>query len=597
MRDIVYNSAYKEKDFKIMKESKTPWDFLEEFRGKDFLGEWPTVLEMFLITAKRHPTNNCLTDFEGPGGSKNTLNYTQAKEKIEAVGAWLVQNGVKKGDRIAVSGKNSPEWAVAFIASFFAGAIVCPIDYALRENEIENLLKTAKPTFLFIDEEKFTYFSEGTFDFKTFSLSPKHTDRYIYNLSGDKNLLVPEIRPTQDDIAVILFTSGTTGTPKGAMLTHKNLISDTYIAQTRLDIFSTDIFYAILPIHHAYTMQAVFLETISVGAEVVFGKSMAVSRLMKELKEGNITMLLGVPLLFNKLLAGIMKGIRAKGPVVNGAIHALMGISYFIKKIFHKNPGKLLFKAVLKQANIYSIRIAICGGGPLASSVFKAYNEMGIDFVQGYGLTETSPIITLNPIDHFKIESVGQYFFPYMEMKIINEGDDGIGEIAVKGPMVFKGYYNMEEETKKVFTDDGFFKTGDLGKLDKEGYLILSGRAKNMIVTEGGKNVYPEEIENAFQLYTDIEQITVQGYIENKDTKSEAIEALVYVADDVYNRLGLEREGNVENEQVKNTIQHIISTVNKTLQPYARITKVTYLKEPLEMTTTKKVKRQYKTKV
>ena len=124
MRDIVYNSAHKEEDFKIMKKNKTPWDFLEEFRGKDFLGEWPTVIEMFLITAKRHPHNTCLTNFEGPDGSKNTLNYTQAKEKIEELGAWLVQNGVKKGDRIAVSGKNSPEWAVAFIASFFAGAIV-----------------------------------------------------------------------------------------------------------------------------------------------------------------------------------------------------------------------------------------------------------------------------------------------------------------------------------------------------------------------------------------------------------------------------------------------------------------------------------------
>ena len=580
-----------------MKENKKPWDFLEEFKGKDFLGDWPTVLEMFLITAKRYPLNNCLTDFEGPDGSKNTLTYTQAKEKIEALGAWLVQNGVKKGDRIAVSGKNSPEWAIVYIASFLAGAIVCPIDYALREIEIENLLETAKPKFLFIDEEKFSHFSdlsEGAFKFKTFSLCPKHTDSYVYNLTGDKTLLNLEIRPTEEDIAVILFTSGTTGTPKGVMLTHQNLVSDTYIAQTRMKLYPTDVFYAILPIHHAYTMLAVFLETLSCGAEVVFGKSMAVSRLMKELKEGHITMLLGVPLLFNKLLAGIMKGIKAKGPLVNGALHALMGISYVIKKVFNKNPGKILFKAVLTQANIYSIRIAICGGGPLAASVFKAYNEMGIDFVQGYGLTETSPIITLNPIDHFKIESVGQYFFPYMEMKIIDEGEDGIGEIAVKGPMVFKGYYNMEEETKKVFTDDGFFKTGDLGRLDKEGYLILSGRAKNMIVTEGGKNVYPEEIENAFQLYTDIEQITVQGYIENADTKSEAIEALVYVADDVYTRLGIAREGNVENEEVAKTIQAIVSEVNKTLQPYARITKTTYLKEPLEMTTTKKVKRQYK---
>ena len=246
---------------------------------------------------------------------------------------------------------------------------------------------------------------------------------------------------------------------------------------------------------------------------------------------------------------------------------------------------------MLKQANIQSLRIAICGGGPLASSVFKIYNEMGIDFVQGYGLTETSPIIALNPISRFKIESVGQYFFPYMEMKILEPSADGIGEVAVKGPMVFKGYYNMEEETAKVFTPDGFFKTGDLGNLDSEGYLILAGRVKNMIVTEGGKNVYPEEIENAFQLFTDIAQITVRGYIADKATKSEQIEALVYASDDLFARLNINREASPLDESVKSEIEKIISKVNKELQPYARISKITMLEQPLEMTTTQKVKR------
>ena len=284
------------------------------------------------------------------------------------------------------------------------------------------------------------------------------------------------------------------------MLSHKNLVSDCYIAQTHMNIYHNDVFYALLPIHHAYTMLAVFIETISVGAEVVFGKSMAVNRLMHELKEGKITMLLGVPMLFNKLIQGIMKGVKEKGAVVYGLIRFLMGISYLIKKIFKVNPGKKMFKAVLEKANLATIRIAICGGGPLAKSVFKLYNEMGIDFVQGYGLTETSPIIALNPVQHFKIESVGKYFVDYMQMKILDPNEDGVGEIAVKGPMVMQGYYNMPTETSLMFTEDGWFKTGDLGWLDSENYLMLSGRVKNMIVTEGGKNVYPEEIEDKFQL-------------------------------------------------------------------------------------------------
>ena len=440
----------------MAKKQKLPWDFLADFRD-DFAGEWPTVPEMYSITAKRFGNRPSFTDFEGAGGAKNTLTYAQVVEKVTRLSDWLTANGVVKGDRVAVTGKNSPEWATVYLAALYSGAVICPIDYALSATEIENLLNTAKPKFLFVDEEKFTHFSENSYDFKVYSLCPKHPDLYAYNLKTDRDgaeiaRIKNQNKPVETDLACILFTSGTTGTPKGVMLTHKNLIADAMIAQSRMTIYETDVFYALLPIHHAYTMLAVLIVSITMGSEVVFGKSMAVSRLMKELKEGQITMLLGVPLLFNKLLAGIMKGIRAKGAVVYGIIKLLLAISYITKKIFHVNIGKKLFKSVLQQANIYSLRIAICGGGPLAASVFKVYNEMGIDFVQGYGLTETSPIITLNPIDHFKIESVGQYFFPWMEMKILDPAEDGVGEVCVKGPMVFQGYYNMPEETAKVFT-------------------------------------------------------------------------------------------------------------------------------------------------
>ena len=573
------------------KEVKKSWDFLESYRGKDFAGQWPTVPEMFSITEKRFSSRPCFTDFEGENGSKRTFTYGQVKENVLALASWFKNSGVEKGDRIAVSGKNSPEWGTVFLAGLFCGAVVCPMDYALHDNEMDNILATAKPKLFFVDEEKFQRFKNLSADYEVYSLSPKFKDEFVMDLKAEGNVDLHEA--LEDDLAVILFTSGTTGNPKGVMLTHKNLVSDTYIAQTRMYLNEKDVFYALLPIHHAYTMQAVFIESLSVGAEIVYGKSMAVTRLMKELKEGQITMLLGVPLLFNKLLAGIMKGIKSKGPIVYGAIKILLELSYIIKKLTGKNPGKVLFKAVLKQANIYSLRIAICGGGPLASSVFKIYNEMGIDFVQGYGLTETSPIITLNPVDHFKIESVGQYFFPWMEMKIIDAAEDGAGEVAVKGPMVFKDYYNMPEETAKVFTEDGFFRTGDIGRLDKEGYLVLCGRAKNMIVTDGGKNVYPEEIENAFQLETDIAQITVAGYVEDKESKAEKIEALVYPSDDLFAKLNLKREEDPEPDEVKNAVNEIVAKINRTLQPYARISKVTILDKALEMTTTQKVKRTY----
>ncbi|MCR5045192.1 MAG: AMP-binding protein, partial [Treponema sp.] len=272
-------------------------------------------------------------------------------------------------------------------------------------------------------------------------------------------------------------------------------------------------------------------------------------------------------------------------------IKLLMNISYGIKKLLGVNVGKYLLHSVLEAANISTIRVAICGGGPLASSIFKGYNALGIDFIQGYGLTETSPIIALNPMEHFKIESVGMDFSPWEEIKILDPNEQGIGEIAVKGPMVMQGYYNMPYETQEMFTKDGFLKTGDLGWMDSEHYLMLSGRAKNLIVTEGGKNVYPEEIEDAFQLYYDVEQIMVRGYVANEETKSEEIEALIYPADDMLARLSVERSEAAADQKVYDEIKLIVDKVNKNLQPYARISKITILNEPLEMTTTRKIKR------
>ncbi len=265
-----------------------------------------------------------------------------------------------------------------------------------------------------------------------------------------------------------------------------------------------------------------------------------------------------------------------------------------VKKITGKNIGKSLFKAVLEQANIYTLRVAICGGGPLAKSVFKQYQAMGIDFIQGYGLTETSPIIALNPVERFKIESVGKEFSPHEEVKIIDkDAATGVGEIVVKGPMVMKGYYNMPEETAAMFTEDGFLKTGDLGWMDDEGYIMLCGRAKNLIVTSGGKNVYPEELEDAFQLYYDVSQVTVRAYYKDGDTTSEEIEALIYPADDLFKRLGVERNSVSIPKEVVTEIEGIVKKVNKTLQSYEQISKVTFLKEPLEMTPSQKVKRNF----
>jgi len=561
--------------------TEKPWAFLKDYRGKAFTGQWPTLPEMFKITVSRYGDRPCFTIYEP---DRISLNYKEALKKIEAVARWLHSKGIRRGDRVAVTGKNAPEWTVAYLGILFAGGVVVPIDYQLKNEETDLLLKTSGARILFVDEEKHEYYTQNPGGLEIVVSLKQGLGTYAYDLDG------PEVKIEQSvetDLAAILFTSGTTGVPKGVMLTHQNLVSDCYLAQgTPLLIYHTDVFYAILPIHHAYTMLAVFIESISVGAEVVFGKRMVTKAILRDLKEAQITMLLGVPMLFNKVLAGILRGLKDKGPVVNGIISFLMGISGTIKKVFKKNPGKKMFKFILDKASLTSVRICICGGGPLAPSVFRKYNQLGIDFVQGYGLTETSPIIAINPIEQYIETSVGRTC-PQVDMKILDPDERGVGEVIVKGPMVMQGYYNLPEETKATFTPDGYLKTGDLGYMDSEGYLYLTGRAKNVIVTEGGKNVFPEEIENEFQLFEEVDQIMIRGFILDKEMKTEGIEALVHPNPDYKNAKG-ETPSKAE---MKARIDQIVSEVNQRLQPYQKINRASVLDKPLEMTTTKKIKR------
>jgi long-chain acyl-CoA synthetase len=545
---------------------------------------------MFEISVSRYGDRPCLTIYEP---DRISLTYNESLEKIEAVARWLHSRGIRKGDKAAVTGKNSPEWAVAYLGVLFAGATVVPIDYQLKQDEMDLLLKTAHAKILFVDEEKYEYYAgqaggENSLPLAEVISLKKGRGTCVYDLDGPE----AEIEQAQDtDLAAILFTSGTMGKPKGVMLTHRNLTADCYLAQGNMLILPTDVFYALLPIHHAYTMLAVLIETLSVGAEVVFGKRMVTKAILKDLKEAKITMLLGVPMLFNKVLAGILRGLREKGPIVYGLISALMGLSGFIKKVFRMNPGKKMFGFVLEKASLSTLRICICGGGPLAPSVFRKYNQLGLDFVQGYGLTETSPIINLNPIEAYKETSVGKVV-PQTEMKILDPDERGIGEVIVKGPMVMQGYFEMPEETAEVFTSDGFLKTGDVGYLDDEMYLYLTGRAKNLIVTEGGKNVYPEEIENEFQLYEEIDQILIRGYVLDKKMKTEGIEALVYPNPEfAWNGGNSGGNAKPDRDTVKARIEAIIAEVNQRLLPYQKIARTVIVEERMEETTTKKIKR------
>jgi long-chain acyl-CoA synthetase len=570
----------------MKKRDLQPWLFLEKYRGDFFTGQWPTLVEMMKISVTRYPERRCFSIY---GKDNLFLNYREALEHIEQSANYLLHLGVKKGDRVALTGKNSPEWAIAYFAILFAGGVVVPLDYQLHDEELNELITFAECKILFVDEEK-----HGTLDGKglikekrTISLA-KGVGEYIFDCHADKKYEAQ--LPEENDLAAILFTSGTTGNQKGVMLTHKNFVSDCYLSQGNMNIFHTDVFYALLPLHHSYTMLAVFIEATSVGAEIIFAKKLAIKQILSDLKEGQVTMFLAIPMLFNKMLKGLLKGIREKGVLVYALIRGLMYVSGFIKKVFKVNPGKVMFKGILAKLSLDTNRICICGGGPLPSSTFSMFNQLGIDFVQGYGLTETSPIINLNPKEDYRENSVGKTI-PMVEEKILDPDENGVGEIAVKGSVVMQGYYNNEKATAEVFTEDGWLKTGDLGYLDRESYLYLTGRKKNLIVTEGGKNVFPEEIEDKFQLFDEVEQIMVRGFQLDARMKTEGIEAVVYPAEETFKALGEKRGEPFTPNEIEQRISKIIEEVNHDLLPYKRITKISITDEAMEMTTTKKIKR------
>ena len=559
---------------------------LQPYKGKFFDGEWPTITEMFNIALSKYADRPCFTVFEKK--EKICLTYKDVHERIKNVASYLSAQGVKKGDKVVLTGKNSIQWGISYFAINYAGAVVVPIDAQLPVERMLKLAEFADSVFLITDGEVFSKIpSDNAWHnglLGRLTLTGSHEGiTGVMDVKAEK--LIDYVKISENDLAAILFTSGTTGNEKGAMLTNRNIISDTYLVADGMGVDETDVLYALLPLHHSYCCTTVLLETVKHGASCLFGHGIVVSLMINDLKRGGVTVFMGIPLLYNKLLNGIMNKVKAQGKLTYGLVCTLMWINGFFKKYFHCAPLKGFFnKKILSNLGLDKSKVLICGAGPLSPKVFKQYQQLGLDFLQGYGLTETAPVLTLNPINHFKLDSVGRVL-GQMDIIIADADSSGVGEIRVKGPNVTPGYYKDEENTKALFDENGYLKTGDLGYMDSEKYVYLKGRAKNLIVTEGGKNVYPEEIEDAFQTYTNVEQILVRGFQQKKDVPCECIEAVIYPSPDYYKAKGFTPE------QIKADIEATVKTVNQNLMIYKKIEKITIIDKPMDMTTTKKIKR------
>ena len=556
---------------------------LSQYKGRFFQGEWPTIYQMFTISLSRFPDRDCFVVFEP---ERRALTYRQVDSYIRKAASELASQGVKRGDKVVINGKNSIQWAIAYMAINYLGCVIVPIDNQTPIDKVCRLAAFSDSVYLIADFDVITKIPADDPWFKSlrgYMTLKGHIDGHKNIMEVEPETIVASSSDNCEDLAAILFTSGTTGNEKGAMLTNKNIVSDVYAAANDMNVNENDILYALLPLHHSYACTTVLLETLKHGASCVFGHGIVVSRMLNDMKQGKVTIFMGIPLLYNKLLAGIMKQIRAKGKLTYAVVRTAMSINGFFRTHFHKTPFRSFFrKKILSQVGMDHNNILICGAGPLAPEVCKMYQQFGLDFLQGYGLTETAPVLTLNPVKKFKVESIGKAL-AMMDIIIAEPNEEGVGEIRVKGPNVTPGYYKDPENTKALFDENGYLKTGDLAIKDSDGYFILKGRAKNIIVTEGGKNVYPEEIEDMFQTCENIEQILIRGYQQKKDVPCEAIEAVIYPNMDHY-------KGSSP-EAMKKDIEDTVTQVNRNLVGYKKIEKVTILDKPMDMTTTKKIKR------
>lgn len=512
--------------------------------------------------------------------------YQNLLDDINAFGTSLYKLGLK-GKRIAICGRNRYEWVVAHLSNLFGGIVSVPIDKELQLNELEDSLIRSEVDAIVFDEKY-----QGNIDIiKQNGKTNIHNFICMSNLEGyikfhellengkelvqkgNNEFINNEV--DSSSMSILLFTSGTTSKSKAVMLNQKAIsanIADMLMVES---LYPTDTNIAFLPFHHIFGSTGM-LVMLAAGVKTVFPDGL---RYIKQnLQEYGVSVFVGVPLLVNKMYENIEKEIEKQGKTK--LINCAIKISNFLLKL-HIDIRRKLFKQVLDGLG-GKMRLIISGGAPLDKKVSIKFNELGVHLIQGYGLTETCPVIAAENDKYVKSGSVG---FPmrHMTVEIINKDKDGIGEVRVKGPNIMMGYYENEEATNKVLKD-GWFYTGDLGYIDNDGFLFLTGREKDVIVMKNGKKVFPEELEILVDNLPEVEESFIYGMAQKGDKNDPMVSVKI-----VYNKEAIK---NRSEEELYDTLWNKIKEINKTLPPYKYIKNMIITDEPLIKTTTHKIKRK-----
>jgi len=518
--------------------------------------------------------------------------YSQLKNDVDALGTALINLDLK-GKRIIIIGENRYEWAVSYLAVVNGTGIVVPFDKELPENEIESLAKRSKADAIIFSskyENVITKIADKNENIKIrICMDSKEESKSFHTFrelitegerlfkKGDNRFVNAEI--DNEAMSIMLFTSGTTATAKAVMLSHKNICTNIMDMTKMLYFDSHDTVFSFLPLNHTYECSCGFLTPIAKGLGIAYCEGLR--HIGKNLKESKATIMLSVPLIIEAMYRKIWEQ-SAKKPGLVFKMKIALAISNLLK-FFGIDLSKKIFKELHENFG-GQLRLIISGAAGIDPRVAKGFRDFGISFIQGYGLTECSPIIALNMDNYFRDAAAGLPM-PSDEIKIEKSDSSKYGEITAKGPNIMLGYYENPEATAEVIKD-GWFYTGDLGYFDKKGFLYITGRKKDLIVTKNGKNIFPEELEMILNRSPLIKESMIYGKVDNEgDT---VICATIVINKEFINQ----KFGDEASEElIKSLINKEVRVVNKKLPLYKHIREYNLREEELKKTTTNKIKR------
>lgn len=606
------------RDFKIpkMKFNKMKMDVIDELDTIDYeklekknskkkreepyedRTHYKTVKEFFTKSIEKYPQNSCILEKPNHKEPYRTYTYEEFGNDVMALGTALTQLLKLKDKRVIIIGETQYGWYVSYMAMLCGVGIAVPTDRELPDNELENIVKRSRASAIIYSpkkEESIKKIKENIPEVEYFiemksDKELKDGEVGLENLikkgkeiieKGDKSFSQIEIDP--EEFKILFFTSGTTSNAKGVMLNNRNLAENVNAVTAYVKLYPNDRLFSVLPLHHCYESTIGFLLPMAVGCSVAICEGLRY--IVPNLQESKPTAILTVPLLVESLYKKINEKIvkSKKDKIVNsmiGITNALKSAGIDIKK--------KAFKEIYENLG-GNIRIIVSAAAPIDKKVGEWLEGIGITFLQGYGLTETAPISALTPEYKTSVGSAGKAIVQ-ADIKVDNPNENGEGEILIKTPTLMMGYYEDEEETKKVIDEQGYFHSGDLGYIDKDGYIFITGRSKNVIVTQNGKNIYPEEIELLLSKIPEIKECMVYGKPDERDTNNKELIISVKIIPN-YEYIEEEYKKKMDEKEIHDLLWNKVKEVNKQLTSYKAIKYMEIKKDEFIKTTTMKIKR------